>query len=208
MDIYNEQTVKEVIRLCSFGIPKGLGEPVEGKMCIEAIIAKAHGLPHQDRNSECVGEEVAKAKISLNDCSWSSHKARAKGMVAIGIAQLGSNQLDQKVFKERLELNSTKRILSYLIQKHFDHLAVKDETLLEYKKRFENLTKLDDSLWNEFYNKYNNYYYYYYNYYYNYYYYYNNVEDEFLLLIADIILQTLKELKSPGCEYLYLLEDE
>lgn len=190
--IYNEQTVKEVIRLCSFGIPKGLGKPEPGQMCIEAIISVAHGLPFQDQNQECVGSEVATAKIALNDYEWSSNKARANGMVALGIAQLGSNTLDQAEFSSFLNLNSTKRILPYIIQKHYEEC--KDETLLKYKIKFENLIELDYSLWKEFYN------------YYNYYNYYHCVGDEFLLLIADTILQTLKQLNSPGCKYLYLLE--
>lgn len=209
----NEQDVKEFLRLLSFGLVKGVGVQEEGKMCIEACWCAVLKLPNGD-NPPCVGSEVRACKIALNDCDWSSKKARAEGMKLIGIAQVGSNQLNQQGFFSLLKLNSTKRILPYLIQKHYDD--TKDERLLEYKVKFESLDTLNDSLWREFYYNYYfnhyNYYYnsYYYSYSYNYYYsyYYYNYGDEFLLLVADVILQTLKEMNSPGCQYLYLAEQE
>ncbi len=200
---------KEVIRLVNFGLTKGLGEPKEGKMCIEAVICKVFNLPHGD-NPECVGEEVRKAKIALNDCRWSSNLVRANGMKKLAIAQLGSNTLNQEKFKQKLKLETAKKILPYLIQKNYED--TKDDRLLKYKKKFEKLEVLDDKLWKEFYNYYYNHYYYYYYYYYNHYYYnYNNYDnyyygDEFLLLMADTILQVLIDMKSPGCKWLYLCE--
>ena len=174
-------------------------------MCIEAIVSNALGLEHSDKPYICVLPELADAKIKLNDCNWSSNKARAEGMVALGIAQLGSNLLERDAFLGHLQLLSAKRILPYLIQKHFEN--IKDEKLLEYKTKFENLTELDNALWEEFYNYNHNYYYYYHcnhpNYYYYYYY---SFGDEFLLLIADVILQVLKNLNCEGCKYLHLLE--
>ena len=208
--IYNEYTVKKFIHLCSFGLVKGLGRPIEGKMCVEAAIALAHNLPHQDKNPSCVDNDVATVKIALNDCHWSSNEARAKGMVAIGIAQLGSNEIVKGLFVEKLKLNSMKMILPYLIQKHYENQ--KDEKILEWKVKFEKLEVLDDNLWKEFYSNYyynyyfNHYGYYYYGYYNHYgYYYYGYFGEEFLLLVASTILQTLKDINSPGCKYLYLL---
>lgn len=199
--IIDETLVNKILHLFSFGIPKGLGKPKEGEMCIEAIICFALGLPHSDKPLTCVDADANIDKIRLNDCDWSSNSARAKGMKYIGIAQLGSAKLEKGIYAKQMKLNSVRRILPYLIQKHYDNLEVKDVKLLEYKAKFESLTVLDDLLWKEFYYYYNNY-----NYYYNNYYYYNYYGDEFLLLIADTILQTFKELKTEGCDYLHLIK--
>lgn len=208
------QITKELIESihCALdkGLTKGVGEPIEGQMCVEALICHKLGLPHSD-NPPCVGNEVRLAKISLNDCDWLSNQARAEGMRKLAIAQLGSNEIDQKIFKIELKLESTKRILPFLIQLHYDSLKNKDEELLEYKKKFENLDKLDDELHKRFYHYHYyhyHYHYYYYNdyHYYNYYYHYNCYyhikDDQFLLLIADCILQVLIRLDSPGVKYL------
>lgn len=218
--IITQDLVTSIHKSLDKGLTKGLGKPVEGEMCVEALICHKLGLPHSD-NPPCVGKEVRKAKITLNDCDWSSNQARANGMRKLAIAQLGSNQINQKDFVKTLLLRSTQRILPFLIQKHYEQC--KDKKLLIWKSKFESIVKLNNSLWKEFYNYYHYYryyYYYYYNYYnyYNYYryYYYNyyshyyhyhyynysNNVDTFLLLIADTILQVLIELKSPGCEWL------
>ena len=58
-------------------------------MCVEAAVCYAYDLPHSDK-PPCVGNAVREFKIRLNDCNWSSSKARARGMRRIAIAQLGS----------------------------------------------------------------------------------------------------------------------
>lgn len=85
--------------LLAHGLVAGLGEPIPGQMCVEAAVCYAFGLPHSD-NPPCVGEEVRKFKIKLNDEAWSSPQARAIGMCDLAIAQLGSDQIDQKAFRD------------------------------------------------------------------------------------------------------------
>ena len=193
------------------GLVRGLGVQQEGAMCIEALVCAKMGLPHSD-NPPCVGAAIRAPKIALNDCDWSSNKARAEGMRKLAIAQLGSISLNQQEFFDKLKLNSTKRILPSIIQKHYD--KTKDAKLLGYKLKFESLTEMDNGeLWKEVYHYYRNYYYYYhYHHYYHYYHrhhhyhhyydYYYSYGDEFLLLIADVILQTLKEMNCEGCKWL------
>ena len=200
------ELVEEINNILSKGLTKGLGNPIPGQMCVEAAMCYILGEPHSDKPS-CVGEEVNKAKIVLNDCNWPSNEARAQGMKYLMVAQYGSINLDQEEFKLKLKLNSTKRILPFLIQKHFER--TKDNRLLEYKVKFENLVELDDNLWKKFYsynnnNNNNNYYYYHYNNNYNYYYY-NYYKVEFLLLVSDTILQTLKQMDCEGCKWLHLV---
>lgn len=211
----NETLVNKILNLLSFGLTKGVGNPKPGEMCIEAAICYALGEPHGDDPS-CVGSEVKNAKISLNDCEWSSNKARAEGMKKLAIAQLGSIDLNQEEFRDRLKLNSTKRLLPFLLGKTYE--KIKDESLLVYKKKFEDLSSLESSILDEFYYSYSYYYQKYYYYYPPNYYYYNNCYyyyydycalqygDEFLLLFADVILQTLIEMNCEGCKYLYLVD--
>ncbi len=224
--------VKKIHSALDKGLTEELGNPIEGEMCVEALICHVLGEPHTDSPS-CVGDAIRKAILALNDCAWTSNRTRAEGMRKLAIAQLGSVSLNQEDFFNLLKLRSTQRILPFLIQSHIYFLAKEDKTrdlkLKAFKLKFEKLKKLDTALWKEFYNYYSSRYYrssyYYYSYYYNYsnyyssynynFYYYNYNKDYYyryyysrynyenlLLLIADVILQALIEMKSPGCKYL------
>src|ERR1700688_4632734 len=103
------ELVNKINSLLVKGLTKGLGQPQEGQMCVEALICFSMGLPHSD-NPPCVGKSVRDAKIALNDCSWSTNKVRAEGMRKLAIAQLGSDIIDQELFVNELKLESTKRI--------------------------------------------------------------------------------------------------
>jgi len=226
----NKEIVTKILNIISYGLVKGLGNPEPGKMCIEAAVCFAYGLPHND-NPPCVGSEVKKFKIGLNDCNWSSDLARANGMKKLAIAQLGSNTIDQKKFFELVKIKEIQQIIPFL-RKNLKEEYVKfenNELNEEYKKvmTFEDCKNLAAKLAkhynynnynNNYYYNYNNYNFYNYNYYYNYknnynyyynynnYYNYNSSFDNFLNLNAKIALEALQELKSPGCEYLYLCD--
>ena len=85
------------------GLSAGLGTPEPGKMCVEAAVCYALGLPHSD-NPPCVNPLVRNLKITLNDSSaWSSNEARAKGLKRLAIAQLGTNEnFDEQLFIKEL----------------------------------------------------------------------------------------------------------
>src|SRR4051812_17912065 len=95
----NKVLARKVLKVVDAGLVGGLGVQEEGKMCIEAAVCFALGLPHGD-NPPCVGENVRDFKISLNDCKWPSDRARTKGMRKLAIAQLGSNEISQSKFLE------------------------------------------------------------------------------------------------------------
>jgi hypothetical protein len=211
----NQELVDKIDDILKHGLRKGKGNPIPGQLCVEAAICLALGEPHSDEPS-CVGEKVREPKIALNDCDWSSNEARAIGMRDIAIAQLGSDTLNQDEFERKLVENQNKILLPYLVNKHLEKITDEKEVkqILDWAEEFgytkEFRSKLKD------YNKYN-YYYYYYNYYYyydynyychnyychnDYYNYYDYFGDEFLLLIAQTILTTLKEMNSPGCKWL------
>ena len=91
------------------GLSSGVGER-SGQMCIEAAICATLDLPHAD-DPGCVDPEVRAFKIALNDAPWSSAAARAKGLRALGLAQLGSaGTIDGQRFVEAVA-GGTIRIL-------------------------------------------------------------------------------------------------
>ena len=113
MNTKTKPTIKharKVIDVVSCGLPKGKGVAVPGQMCIEAAVCYALGEPHSD-NPSCVGEAVRAVKIALNDSDWSSNEARGKGMIRIAVAQLGSDQIDQKKFATTLAELTIRKIV-------------------------------------------------------------------------------------------------
>ena len=83
------------------GLVHGVGRPVPGQMCVEAAVCYALGLPHSD-DPPCVSRAVRALKIQLNDSSWSSDAARAKGLRRLALAQLGSEVIDDADFNRRV----------------------------------------------------------------------------------------------------------
>jgi hypothetical protein len=91
-----------VLETVDAGLVSGLGDPIPGKMCVEAAVCYALGLPHGD-DPGCVAEPLRRLKIRLNDARWSSDQARAKGLRRLALAQLGSaGVLDHKEFRRRV----------------------------------------------------------------------------------------------------------
>src|SRR5579864_7732419 len=99
------QSINGALRL---GAGRGEGQDV----CVMQAIARAVGLPAIDDQVEsCVGSAVGAFNRRLNDCSWSSDKARAEGMKQLGVASIGSNQLDQMEFGKLMFLRGTQKLL-------------------------------------------------------------------------------------------------
>jgi hypothetical protein len=95
------ELVTKLHAVLDHGLVKGVGVQEPGKMCVEAAVCYAMGLPHSDEPT-CVAPALRRLKIRLNDSSWSSNKARAEGMRRLAVAQLGSaGVLDEKEFARR-----------------------------------------------------------------------------------------------------------
>jgi hypothetical protein len=94
------ETARNVAEVVGKGLCYGLGKPEPGKMCVEAAVCYAMGLPHSDE-PPCVSDAVRAAKIQLNDSKWSSDRARGMGMLAVAVGQLGSKDVvDDQRFVE------------------------------------------------------------------------------------------------------------
>ncbi len=97
-----ETIARKVLDTVDAGLVTGKGSPQPGKMCVEAAVCYALGLPHSD-NPACVSRALRQLKIRLNDSNWSSDKARAKGLRRLALIQLGSaDALDDKEFVRRV----------------------------------------------------------------------------------------------------------
>lgn len=89
--VVNEAVVSRVLKVVDAGLVNGLGEPVPGKMCVEAAVNFALNGDHNDE-PECVLSNLRTYKIDLNDSGpWATDLSRAKGMRRLAIAQLGTN---------------------------------------------------------------------------------------------------------------------
>jgi hypothetical protein len=107
----NRELAIKVLSVVDKGLCKGIGQPEEGKMCVEAAVNYAMGLPHGD-NPSCVSHRVRALKIRLNDKNWSSNAARAKGMRRLAIAQLGTaGQINDIEFVKAVTQMTIKKIV-------------------------------------------------------------------------------------------------
>ena len=135
MDVkISKDVARKVLKVVDAGLVSGIGDPELGKMCVEAAVCYAMGLPHGD-NPPCVGSNVRVFKISLNDCRWSSDEARTKGMRKLAIAQLGSADIDQEKFLELVGFKCMTRVLPVIIENAREEdknnkIAPKEEELL------------------------------------------------------------------------------
>ena len=100
--IITQDIAQKVINLVDQGLVKGMGNPIPGKMCVEAAVCFALGLPHGD-DPKCVSKAVRFLKIKLNDSNWSSNQARAKGLRRLAVAQLGSlGEINDQEFAKKV----------------------------------------------------------------------------------------------------------
>lgn len=95
----DEGIARRVIEVVDAGLVQGMGEPIPGKMCVEAAVCYALGLPHNDE-PPCVSPAVRRLTIQLNGARWSSPQARARGLRRLAVAALGA--LDEIEFGSRV----------------------------------------------------------------------------------------------------------
>ena len=101
--------IKKYDEVIARGLCSGVGKS-DGQMCIEAAICYALDLPHGD-DPGCVTKAVRQYKIELNDARWSSDNARAAGLRDLGIAQLGSLEVVNDIAFSTLLAEKTIRVL-------------------------------------------------------------------------------------------------
>ena len=115
MDKLTKRDARKVLAIVDAGLVSGLGSPEPGKMCVEAAICFALGYDHGDR-PKCVAPCIREYKIRINDSSWSSNEARTKGMRCAAIAQLGSTEIDTKVWRAYVVEQTIKRIVPHALR--------------------------------------------------------------------------------------------
>lgn len=130
-----QQTAVKILELLSHGLTSGLGAPEPGKMCVEAAVCYAMGLPHSDE-PPCVAPAVRTLKIGLNDATWSSNIARAQGLKRLAIAQLGSESINQKLFAEKVTLGCIQKVVPVALR-----AVAKVHPVEVYKEALETVAK-------------------------------------------------------------------
>jgi hypothetical protein len=208
----NAEIAGKVLKTVDAGLVFGMGEPIPGLMCVEAAVRFAYGLPHSDA-PPCVGRKVRGFKIILNDSYWSTDEARTKGLRKLAIAQLGSDSINQKEFVEIIEDQIIRRIiplaLRHAAERYKGHSVALWEAAVRCEEEGSAALKGAKALAKKIGA--------------------TNIKyaiemtrkgvncgsadyvsddpdkiDEALMVVANIGLEALKKLKSPGCQYLYL----
>lgn len=217
LELYNEYLNR--------GLCQGIGT-TDSQMCIEAVICNLVEGDHYD-TPECVSPAVRHYLINLNDANWSSPEARAKGLHDLGLAQLGSQDIIYwDTFSQGVHLATIQRTIPELLLSEFPDDAEVAQLSEKYKRltadeidwalesiesllyrqipTIESASQLWTLLWYTscknhkedvgttayFYKELHNL---------------NRKDDKYLIQGANIALQVLKDLKSPGC---VLLEDQ
>ena len=107
-----KENIDKLNALLDHGLVEGLGVPVPGKMCVEAAVCAALGLPHGD-DPGCVIGSLRRIKIRLNDCEvWDSKQSRAEGLRRLAIAQIGTlGAINENKFMCRVETLMIRAVL-------------------------------------------------------------------------------------------------
>lgn len=137
----SREVAKKVLEVVDAGLVKGLGSAVLGKMCVEAAVNYALGLPHGDQ-PECVGEQVREFKIVLNDAQWLTNEDRTKGMRKLAIAQLGSDTINQDKFLKLVGLKCMTRVLPVLITNELVEGPYKEKIMNDTYYKFDSQGRL------------------------------------------------------------------
>lgn len=106
----DSEIITKILNTVDSGLCRGVGYPEPGKMCVEAAVCFALGLPHSD-NPGCVAVPVRALKIQLNDADWSSCSARAAGLRRLAIAQLGTSEDFDELFFAKWVFETAKRFV-------------------------------------------------------------------------------------------------
>lgn len=93
-------------------INEGTGEQLPAWRC-ESYTFYYPLLPHDD-DTKCVGWAVRYLVFHINNREWSSDEARAAGLRKLAVAQLGSDQLDQFRFAELVALKTVQKLCPLL----------------------------------------------------------------------------------------------
>jgi hypothetical protein len=136
--ILNKEVARKVLKVVDKGLIGGLGSPKPGDMCVEAAVCYALDLPHGD-NPPCVGSKVRDFKIALNDSYWPTNKDRTQGMRKLAIAQLGSNELNQDIFLEKVGFRCMTTVLPVILEN-----ALKEDKDNEFVKARINPQEIKD----------------------------------------------------------------
>ena len=101
---------QKLTEIINAGLVSGLGNAKAGYLCVEAAICLAMGESHSDRPS-CVAEPDRDFAIRINDAMWSSPEARAKALLPLALAQLGTAGSDRTAWVQRVVEGTIRQIV-------------------------------------------------------------------------------------------------
>lgn len=187
----------KIIEVVNKGLVGGMiGDPVPGKMCVEAAVCYAMGEPHTEE-PRCVDLVIRHIKIALNDMDWRTNLSRAYGLQRVAVAQLGTANLKGVgSFKDSLVQKIAGELLPPVIaEADWDKLAWLANGFEDFREDFRDHSDVDDfqsffeSVIRAKYNKQSTF---------------ADKDDAGKRWLAGLIEDVLVELKAPGTEFLHL----
>jgi len=138
----NKELVNEIHSLLDKGVTFGFSkDPKPGNMCVEQVVSYALGEEINDEPS-CVGKKVREFVVRLNCQEWSSDSARAEGMRDLAIAQLGSDLLNQDEFLEKISFAAITKLLPSMFRDLGEERWEKQIKSLEEAKNLKEAKKI------------------------------------------------------------------
>jgi hypothetical protein len=147
----NEKSVKQVCSLVDKGLyGGGVGEPVPGQMCVEAVVSYVFDNNNGDIDPDdimlddhpsCVDDDLADMKIEMNDgATWLDDMDRGKGLKRLAIAQIGSvGKFNHYKFVTSLD----KQLVMFLLERAPKNPASRSE-MEEYWSVQSGIYNIDD----------------------------------------------------------------
>lgn len=209
--------VNAVLDLLEDGLSFGLGEPAEpGSMCVEAAVSAAMGMNTKD-GPVCVNSSLRSFKISLNDdVNFNDDKERALILRRIAVAQLGTEVLTTKYYKNGKPIPAKKQPFKFkefnklwaeganeLRQKLIDHVTANRKKSWDDNRLQDEITNIRDECYvdtgmnqSDFVNGFAE----------------LSKEHKFLTRVealyaaVEVAVKVLIKMKTPGSKFLYLTE--
>lgn len=112
----NETFVKQLLYQIDGGLTHGMGGGGRSNMCVQHAVNHVMGRGRSDDVTWCALNEINSFGIHLNDCRWTSKRARADGLRRLAVAELGSN----KVNKAELAQSIRRKYVNHMLPQQLE----------------------------------------------------------------------------------------
>ena len=111
----NDDIKRRLTDICARGLRSGAARNGDGQVCAEQAVALACGEPLSDAPT-CVAAADRRWAININDALWPDETARARVMLPVLLAQLGTVGADRLPWARRVVGGTIRKVLPLMIR--------------------------------------------------------------------------------------------